>query len=414
MRFRYLRLPRLILLVLAVLLCISIVPAVAQTAPTPEPVGQRPDAPAYALHGPYWVGTRTLEMDAGTDDAVRFTVWYPALNPDAREEAVTYLMSENHVVRTDYGFSPDEPFTVLGHALADAAPDMSGAPYPLVIHSHGFTSQMWHMYMGEHLASYGFVVLAPEHAHDSWDNLYTNEVIRMLEVTRLIDYARVLTAEGGALAGLIDADTVAAGGVSAGGMAAYGLGGAPILWSSVLDYCRQEPDDMACVNLDTQFEEIKALLGTTATADDPMPALSASPVDAIFPMAGTTEMYGEQGLADITVPMMTLFGSADPLYDWMTPAYADVSSASATQVVFLNADHNIFNNQCEAFPYILKYGVYWSCSDPVWDLKRTHDLSNHFVTAFLLDVLKGDADAHAALMPDAVSFAGIEFSTTMR
>ena len=69
-------------------------------------------------------------------------------------------------MRTDYGISPDEPFTVLGHALEGAVPDPSGAPYPLVINSHAFTAQMWQMYVGEHLTSYGFVVIAPEHAHE--------------------------------------------------------------------------------------------------------------------------------------------------------------------------------------------------------------------------------------------------------
>jgi hypothetical protein len=42
-------------------------------------------------------------------------------------------------------------------------------------------------------------------------------------------------------------------------------------------------------------------------------------------------------------------------------------------------------------------------------MDRAHDLINHFTTAFLLDVLKGDKDAHAALAPDAVSFPGITY-----
>jgi hypothetical protein len=42
-------------------------------------------------------------------------------------------------------------------------------------------------------------------------------------------------------------------------------------------------------------------------------------------------------------------------------------------------------------------------------MDRAHDLINHFTTAFLLDTLKGDAAAHAALAPDAVAFPGIEY-----
>jgi hypothetical protein len=42
------------------------------------------------------------------------------------------------------------------------------------------------------------------------------------------------------------------------------------------------------------------------------------------------------------------------------------------------------------------------------------DLIDHFSTAFLLDTLKGDKVAHAALLPDAISFPGIEYTTTMK
>ncbi|MBK8021522.1 MAG: hypothetical protein IPK19_08850 [Chloroflexi bacterium] len=42
-------------------------------------------------------------------------------------------------------------------------------------------------------------------------------------------------------------------------------------------------------------------------------------------------------------------------------------------------------------------------------MQRTQDLTHHFAAAFLLDILKGDAEAHAALAPDAVSFPGITY-----
>jgi hypothetical protein len=45
----------------------------------------------------------------------------------------------------------------------------------------------------------------------------------------------------------------------------------------------------------------------------------------------------------------------------------------------------------------------------VWDIDRAHDLVNHFVIAFLLAELKGDAEAAAALAPDVVSFPGIAY-----
>ncbi len=50
----------------------------AQEGPKPEAVGLRPDAPPYAVNGPYWVGIQdfpiTFEYQDGTTRASRVTV----------------------------------------------------------------------------------------------------------------------------------------------------------------------------------------------------------------------------------------------------------------------------------------------------------------------------------------------------
>ncbi len=51
---------------------------------------------------------------------------------------------------------------------------------------------------------------------------------------------------------------------------------------------------------------------------------------------------------------------------------------------------------------------------PVWLAGRVHDLINHFTTAFLLDHLKDDPEAHKALLPGTVSFPGITYTTSMK
>ena len=61
-----------------------------------------------------------------------------------------------------------------------------------------------------------------------------------------------------------------------------------------------------------------------------------------------------------------------------------------------------------------KAGFYWVCSDAVWDMDRAHDLINHFTTAFLLDVMKNDPEAHKALLPEAVTFEEVQYTTTFK
>jgi hypothetical protein len=152
-----------VLLIAALALpALLILPSVdAQEGPKPEAVGLRPDAPPYALHGPYWVGTRDY-MIGGDGHPLALTVWYPALNPDGAEESITYHIDT--AAKLPFELPDWYESIVLGHALADAPPDVSGGPYPLVVYSHGFgIYRQSAAYMLEHLASYGFVVIAPDH-----------------------------------------------------------------------------------------------------------------------------------------------------------------------------------------------------------------------------------------------------------
>jgi hypothetical protein len=74
----------------------------------------------------------------------------------------------------------------------------------------------------------------------------------------------------------------------------------------------------------------------------------------------------------------------------------------------------IFTGPCEATPLLLRLISDEFCSDPGWNRNYAHNLINHFTTAFLLDTLKGDRSAHEALLPAAVQFDGIEYTTTLK
>jgi predicted dienelactone hydrolase len=241
---------RLFLVLLIVMLVPGLLPSAdAQDGPKPEAVGLRPDAPPYALHGPYWVGTRELTVDKGGEHPFAISVWYPALNPEGAEEAITYTVTPGSPA--EMYLPPDwtEGITVLGNALPEATPDATGGPYPLVILSHGFTAPKELQYLGEHIASYGFVVLAPEHMQDSWETVYPAQIVRLQEIKRTIAFADTLTAANGSLEGLIDVEHIAVGGHSSGGMVAYGAGGAALNWGDIENFCMEVPDDPGCADL---------------------------------------------------------------------------------------------------------------------------------------------------------------------
>jgi predicted dienelactone hydrolase len=167
-------------------------------------------------------------MSGGDEHPLGLTVWYPALNPDGAEESIAYHFD----IQSKFPFElPDwyEPI-ILGHALTDAQPDDSGGPYPLVIFSHGFgVYRQTYAYLTEHLASYGFVVIAPDHL-EVW-NPELSEVgesafERPLDIQQVIAFAETLAAPGGEMAGLLDINQIAVAGHSLGGYTALTAGGA--------------------------------------------------------------------------------------------------------------------------------------------------------------------------------------------
>jgi hypothetical protein len=134
---------------------------------------------------------------------------------------------------------------------------------------------------------------------------------------------------------------------------------------------------------------------------------------AMMPGGGSV-FVSEEGYANIEIPALFMKSGNDemaiPEYN-VDPAWAYSGSASKSLVTLENAGH-VIAGYCDPAVVQAIPAFFPSCSDPVWDMDRAHDLIDHFVTAFLLAELTGDSDAAAALAPDAVQFPGISYETT--
>lgn len=388
-----------------------------------------PDAPPYAVHGPFAVGYKAVVIGAGTAHPLEGSLWYPALNPTGRKEEITYAIKLRDLV-----YSTDHPMSTYGHALLNAEIDAAQGAYPLVVFSPGYASTAaWYSNLLEHYASYGFIVISLEHMEHltaadfssdpfTLSDLWTASIDRPLDIKQTLDYAEQLTAAGGKLAGLIDMAHVAVAGHSSGGYTALAMAGAQYDTAAFNARCGQLPTDdpnmYLCNSLVPKEAEMAARAGLDTTLRGLWPSMGDPRVTAILPMAGDSYLFDKAGLAKITIPMMAMGGTADTgtPYLWgVKPAYDNAASAQKALVTFVGGEHFIFVTPCENEPWIVDNPVYgWLCFDPVWDKKRVLDLIDHFSTAFLLNTLKGDKAAHAALLPDAVSFPGIEYATTMK
>lgn len=184
------------------------------------------DDPAYRGPGPYEVGLTEVSLpdrevavfypaaDGATEGAAEVTYSQLDALPEALAQAAPALLPE--------GTDPDILTVVIDGVGADveASPD---GPFPLVLFSHGFGSfRLDASALLAGIASWGFVVAAPQHIERDRAALVSNAVTRDPErdVQVLVDTIELVGAADGPLEGLADTEQVGAVGHSAGGRAA--------------------------------------------------------------------------------------------------------------------------------------------------------------------------------------------------
>lgn len=125
---------------LLVIAALSLVACSSGSSGAKTPTNAQPALRDPAARGPYSVGLTKMTFERpstidGTTRKLETWIWYPAA-----------------ATATD------------ATATADAAPASQGGPFPIVVFSHGSGGQPYfYKYFTEHLASWGFVVVAPPH-----------------------------------------------------------------------------------------------------------------------------------------------------------------------------------------------------------------------------------------------------------
>lgn len=402
---------------------------------------QRPDAPLYGQPGDYAVGTQALRLTPDSEAAktqkqqkqqkqlpLDITLWYPAVNPDNAANAYEYTLG---LLR------------LPGHALPDALPDQSGAPYPLVVFSHGWgLSRLMYVGLMEHLASHGFIVMAVEHPGNNLLDISLNAakafeatpalfVTRPQDVTRVLNLADEMNTDSDMFGGMIDMTHVAAVGHSFGGYTALSAGGAQIDFSALDDWCDENAGSALDAHPEVAFyppdnrdfnatagvcflrehrDTLAALRGLDTVPDGVWPSVGDArikAVTALAPWAGP--LFGNDGLSAVNIPTLVVVGSADQVTIPERDAFPIYAGISGDKMLFVleNANHFVYLDECA--PVLRQFGQSFVCSDAVWDMQHAHALIYHTVTAFLREVLYADETAAEALTPDAMQFTDTHF-----
>lgn len=357
-----------------------------------------PGAPDLAARGPFTVGVRTLSLtNPGQidvlaslkaakqvlgDRALKVELWYPGILAAGAKELTTYT---DYLGRVDVPGSLI-PYSFQGRACKDAAPDPKGGPYPLIILSHGYPGSRYLLsYLGENLASKGYVVAAIGHTDSTYEDVasFASTLVNRSPDQRFV-LTELLAGKGqtSPWAGLLDPAKV--------GLIGYSMGG----------YGALRTLGAGC------NERIKPYAGDFGAS------LLASPVDAGDPRikaavvfapwggaigGGPTGLFDKDSLAKIKVPTFWIAGSQDDVagYAGIQSLFEASVSSRRYLLTFANALHNVAPNP--APPEATTWGQASRWADPVWDSRRMNNINEHFVTAFLDYYLKGSEKAGAYL-----------------
>ena len=308
--------------------------------------------------GPWAVGRMTdTVVDTVRDRSLTVDIWYPVDAADTGGALSSY----------------DLVFAALQSSLALDAPPVSLVPArSLVVFSHGsFGIRFQSFFLMEHLASHGFIVVAPDHAGNTAADLIfgTEDPIEQIVVDRPLDVQVVIdrmlersATPGDAFDNRIDPERI--------GVAGHSFGG---------------------------YTAIAQISGTSATAPDPR-------VRAIMPIAPASGVLTDAELAGVGAPAFILGGTADtttPIDPQSTRPF-ELFAGLRQRADIQQAGHQSFTNICVFSDVLLDAGVPTTliefllgsadegCAPELIPIQDAQQLTNLYATAFLKRVLEGD------------------------
>ncbi len=360
-------------------------------------------APKLSSQGQYKVGVKTLDItnpsqfDPTTqtlkDRKLTIEVWYPTTD-QVPSSSTTYT----NETRTGI------PFTLQANAIRNALVKKTAdnSKYPVVILSHGYTGYRTIMYyLGEHLASHGYIVAAIDHT-DS-----TNADVDMINspfsgfVSTLINRSRDqqftlnhFTTTDNFLSQVVDKNNA--------GLIGYSMGGFGAINTVGGCYAFNDKTAAAFTGLkDTvQIQKAIGLLNSCAGGQYKNVIVDSKwkAAMALAPWGGQHNLFDSKAMKNIITPVLYVSGDLDDVsgYQGIKSLYNQTGSSNKYLLTYKNARHNVAPHPAPTASHgsELDMGHYF---EPSWSSITLNNINKHFALALMNCHIKKQSESCAYL-----------------
>ncbi len=338
--------------------------------------------PELSTTGAYSVGVKTttitsdshpqLFSDERTARNLTLEIWYPT--SQSKENAVY-----ENVTRNNHSFS------IKGKASRNV--EIAKGKYPLVVMSHGYTGYRHLMYyLGEHLASHGYVVAAIDHTGSTNEDIdfakapYAGFPGTLFNRSRDQQVTLDKLFEHDTFGQHINKDKA--------GLVGYSMGGYGLL--STLGGCYNfSPETAGRFTGVKDSEQAKSLAQRLSTcsageSSNTKPDTRWAAGVALAPWGGQIPVFSKTSLEAIASPIMYIAGDLDDIsgYQGIRWLFENTGSQGTQLLTLHNARHNIAAHPApeEALGNELDIGHYY---EPAWQTQTLNNITKHFVLAMM-------------------------------
>lgn len=370
-------------------------------------------APELSAKGDYIVGVKTLSIvnpkqldpisQTLKDRQLKIEVWYPTDKSLIKNTTKTIYQNQ-----TKLGL----PFSIKANAYRDVEVHLAkDEKYPLIVLSHGYTGYRTLMfYLGEHLASHGYIVASIDHTDSTTAEIDVKNAPWKGFVSTLLNRSRdqqftsnYFTTNDNFLSNVIDTENVGVIGYSMGGYGAVNtIGGC-------YNFNEKTAAMFTGIKDPEQIKKIIPVLNSCAGGQYANAVVSSKwkAAMAFAPWGSQHGLFNPESVKSIKTPIMYLSGDLDDISDYnsIKDLYKQTGSKNKYLLTYENARHNIAPHPAPLASYAnsIDMGHYIEGS---WSTIKLNNINKHFALALM--------DCHVKQKTDKCEYLNLPGSSNQK